>query len=112
MCSSDLFMASVPVMWDETRVLHAKIGDYVVIARRRGNDWYIGAMTDWTAREFDIDLSFLPSGTYNMTAFADGINADRYASDFKKSVTTVPAGNTLSIKMAPGGGWVARISPK
>lgn len=109
-CTS--FMASVPVMWDETRVLHAKIGDYVVIARRRGNDWYIGAMTDWTAREFDIDLSFLPSGTYNMTAFADGINADRYASDFKKSVTTVPAGNTLSIKMAPGGGWVARISPK
>ncbi|MFO7575172.1 MAG: glycoside hydrolase family 97 protein [Bacteroidales bacterium] len=109
-CTS--FMASVPVVWDETKVLHASIGDYVVVARRHGDDWYIGAMSDWTAREFDIDLSFLPGGDYVVTSFADGINADRYASDYKKSITTINANTAVNIKMAPGGGWVARIAPK
>lgn len=109
-CTS--FMASVPVMWDETRVLHAKIGDYVVLARRRGNEWYIGAMTDWTAREFDVDLSFLAAGDYTITSFADGINADRYASDYRKTVGSVSSATSINLKMAPGGGWVARITPK
>ena len=109
-CTS--FMASVPVVWDETRVLHASIGDYVVVARRNGNDWYIGAMSDWTTRELDMDLSFLAGGEYVVTAFADGINADRYASDYSKSLTTVNANTVIKIKMAPGGGWVAKIAPK
>ena len=56
------FLSAVPTVWDETRVLTAKIGEYVVVARRSGSDWYIGAMTDWTPRDLDIDLSFLPAG--------------------------------------------------
>jgi len=109
-CTS--FMAAMPVVWDETRVLHAKIGDYIVVARRNGKEWFIGGMTDWTAREFSLDLSFLPEGSYTMTSFADGINADRYASDWKRSVTDIKKGDTVDIKMAPGGGWVARITPR
>ncbi|MBE0673777.1 MAG: glycoside hydrolase family 97 C-terminal domain-containing protein, partial [Bacteroidales bacterium] len=66
----------------------------------------------WTARDFKVDLSFLPDGDYNVTAFSDGINADRYASDYKKSASTVTSGSILDIRMAPGGGWVARISPR
>jgi alpha-glucosidase len=109
-CTS--FMSQVPVVWDETKVLEAAIGDYVVIARRSGDDWYIGALTDWTGREFSLDLSFLSPGSYTVTSFSDGINADRYASDYKKGVSTVSEKSTLDIKLAPGGGWVARISPK
>jgi alpha-glucosidase len=109
-CTS--FIASMPVVWDEIRVLHAKIGDYVVIARRSGSDWFVGAMTDWTARDFEIDMSFLPAGDYTVTSFADGINADRYASDYKKQTTTITEGSSIEIKLAPGGGWVARISPR
>jgi alpha-glucosidase len=105
-------MASVPVVWDETRVLEAKIGDYVVIARRSGNDWYVGALTDWTKREFKIDMSFLSEGGYTVTSFADGVNADRYASDYKKSTTTITDKSIVDIVLAPGGGWVARISPR
>lgn len=109
---STSFMASVPVVWDETRVLEAKIGDYVVIARRSGNDWYVGALTDWTKREFKIDMSFLSEGGYTVTSFADGVNADRYASDYKKSTTTITDKSIVDIVLAPGGGWVARISPR
>ena len=109
-CTS--FMSQVPVVWDETKVLEAAIGDYVIIARRSGKEWYIGALTDWTGREFSLDLSFLSPGSYTVTSFSDGINADRYASDYKKGVSTVSEKSTLDIKLAPGGGWVARISPK
>jgi alpha-glucosidase len=109
---STSFMASVPVVWDETRVVEAKIGDYVVIARRSGSDWYVGALTDWTKREFTIDMSFLPAGGYTVTSFADGINADRYASDYKKSTTIITETSNVNIVLAPGGGWVARISPR
>ena len=70
------FLGPVPTVWDETRVLDAKIGEYVVVARRSGRDWYIGAMTNWTPRELEIDLSFLPAGTLRMEAYQDGVNAE------------------------------------
>ncbi|PYY04061.1 MAG: alpha-glucosidase, partial [Acidobacteria bacterium] len=105
------FLAAVPTEWDETRVLDAKIADYVVVARRNGQDWYIGAMTDWTPRSLDIDLSFLPEGSFTMDAYQDGVNADKLASDYKKTTTQVGKGSKLTIKLAPGGGWTARIHP-
>ncbi len=104
------FLGPVPTVWEETRVLAAKMGDYVVIARRRGTNWYVGAMTDWTARELDIDLSFLPAGSFQMTAFQDGANADRIGSDYKKVTSIVTSKSKVAIKMASGGGWAARIS--
>jgi alpha-glucosidase len=106
------FLGPVPTVWDETKVLDAKIGDYVAIARKHGSDWYVGVMTDWTARDMAIDLSFLPRGNYQMEAYQDGANADRYGSDYKKVTSAVSNTTKLQIKMAGGGGWAARIHLK
>ena len=105
------FLAPVPSVWDETRVLDGKIGEYVVVARRSGQDWYVGAMTNWTARELDIDLSFLPDGNYAMEAYQDGVNAHRYGSDYRQVKSQVSKATKLKLKLAPGGGWAARIHP-
>jgi alpha-glucosidase len=105
------FLAPVPTVWDDTLPLGGKISDYVVVARRNGRDWYIGAMTDWTPRELDIDFSFLADGAYQMQAFEDGVNADRMASDYKMTKTQVNKNTKLKVKLAPGGGWAARIVP-
>jgi len=103
------FLGAVPTEWDETRVLEAKIAEYVVVARRNGKDWYIGAMSDWTGRTLDIDLSFLPDGNFTMDAYQDGVNADRNASDYKKSTQQVNRSTKLKLQLASGGGWVARV---
>jgi len=105
------FLAAIPTEWDETKVLSARIADYVVVARRNGHDWYVGAMTDWTPRSLDIDLSFLGDASFTMDAYQDGINAERFASDYKKTTSSVNKGSKLKINVAPGGGWAARIHP-
>jgi alpha-glucosidase len=102
-------LGSIPTTWDTTIVLDAKLGDYIVTARKKGNEWFIGAMTDWTPRELEIDLSFLPRESFEMTICEDGINADRYPSDYLISSRTISSGERLKIKMAPGGGFVARL---
>jgi alpha-glucosidase len=104
------WLARVPVVWDETRVLQARIGDYVVVARRSGSDWYIGAITDWERRELEIDLSFLPAGSFQMEAYQDGVNAGRRGEDCKKVTSSVTSGTKLKISLAEGGGWAARIA--
>lgn len=103
------FLGAVPTEWDESRVLDAKIAEYVVVARRNGKEWYIGAISDWTGRTLDIDLSFLPDGNFTMDAYQDGVNADRNASDYKKTTTQVNRGTKLKLQLASGGGWAARI---
>jgi len=105
------FLRPVPSTWDETKALDGKISEYVAVARRSGRDWYVGAMTDWTARDLEIDLSFLPEGNFTMEAYQDGVNAERMASDYKKTTTQVNKGKKLKIHLAPGGGWAARIHP-
>jgi alpha-glucosidase len=105
------FLGPVPSVWDETRVLDAKLGDYVVVARRSGREWYVGAMTDWTARELRIDLSFLPEGRFQVDAYEDGINADRWGSDYRRAKSAADKSTRLRIRLAEGGGWVARITP-
>jgi len=99
----------VPSVWDQTVPLAGKVGDYVAVARQSGTDWYIGALTDWTPRELDVKLDFLPDGTYLMTEFRDGINADQFAEDFVKETRIVKPGETIKIKMAPGGGYAAML---
>jgi alpha-glucosidase len=103
------FLGPVPTVWDETRVLRGKIGDYVVIARRHGADWYLGAMTDWTARELEIDLSFLPDGDFQMDQYQDGVNAARFGSDYRRVKSVVSKSSKVKIQMAPGGGWAAHL---
>jgi alpha-glucosidase len=105
------FLGPVPSVWDETRVLDAKIAEYVVVARRSGQDWYIGAMTNWTPRDLDLDLSFLPSGALHMESYQDGVNAGRMASDYKLVKGPLDKNTRLKIHLAEGGGWAARIHP-
>jgi alpha-glucosidase len=105
------FLAAVPTEWDETRALDGRISEYVAVARRNGHDWYVGAMTDWTARDLDLDLSFLPEGNFTMEAYQDGVNADRYAGDYKRVTVAVTKASRLKVQLAPGGGWAARIHP-
>lgn len=104
------FLKEVPSVWDETKVLDAKVGEYILVARRKGETWYVGAMTDWSPRAMDLDLSFLPDGNYKMEIWKDGVNADRHASDFKQEKQNVTRSSKIKINMAPGGGWAAIIS--
>ena len=103
------FLSKVPTVWDETKVLDAKVGEYVIIARRNGKTWYIGGMTNWTKRDFTIDLSFLKDGEHTITMWQDGINADRYAEDYVKSEKSVSSTEKMNIHLAPGGGFAAII---
>jgi alpha-glucosidase len=105
------FIVKIPVVWDDIKVLDARVGDYLLLARRSGREWFVGALTDWTSRDMDLDLSFLPAGEYRMEIFRDGMNADRYASDYKHYTKDVKSGEKMKIHLAPGGGWAARIIP-
>jgi alpha-glucosidase len=103
------FLAALPTVWDETVGVAGEIGEYIFSARRKGSDWYLGGMTNWTARTVDIDLSFLGSGDYKMEVFKDGLNADKVGTDYVKETVNVPADRHLKVSMAPGGGFAARI---
>ncbi len=105
------FLAPVPTVWDETIVQQAAVGDYIMVARKNGDEWYAGAMTDWTARDLELDCSFLGKGKYKAVIFQDGINADRYASDYKKLEKEVTSSSKLKVKMTTGGGYVVRFIP-
>ena len=109
---STKYIAQIPTVWDETKVLHAKIGEYLAVARKNKNKWFVGVMNDETARELKIDFSFLKEGTYTVEIFKDGMNADRYASDYKLITKQITNNDVISAKLAPGGGWNAIISPK
>ena len=102
------FISAFPTTWDETVPVCGKIGEYVAIARRKGNDWYVGALTNWDARDLVLDLGFIGSG--KMTVFQDGVNAHRAAQDYKKTSMNLPVDGKVQIHMAPGGGWVAKIA--
>lgn len=106
------FIAEIPSVWDETAALDGKIAEYIAMARRSGDVWYVGAMTDWNARDMTLDLSFLGEGNYEMTVYRDGINADRAARDYVKETLDVPASRKIDIHMAPGGGFAAKITRK
>ncbi|MBO5471891.1 MAG: glycoside hydrolase family 97 protein [Bacteroidales bacterium] len=105
------FIAGIPTVWDETKPLDGKVGEYVVMARRSGDEWYVGALTNWDERDLAIDLSFLPAGNYTIEYYKDGINADRAARDYKKVVEDFTPGK-INVHMAPGGGYAAKITKK
>ncbi|MEZ5071056.1 MAG: glycoside hydrolase family 97 protein [Bacteroidales bacterium] len=101
------FIVQIPQTWDETRVLEARVSDYLVIARRKGQDWFIGGMTDWDAREFNVALDFLEEGAYAVRILRDGSNADRFAEDYRLESRVLDRPEELNISMAPGGGFAA-----
>ena len=103
------FIAQIPTTFDETIALDGKLGEYTVIARRKGAVWYLAAMTDWTARDLTIDLSFLGEGTHQADIFADGVNATKEATDYKHSRQAVKRSDRLAVHLSSGGGWTAII---
>ncbi|SEM38991.1 alpha-glucosidase [Chitinophaga rupis] len=103
------FIAQVPTTWDTTIALQGKAGEYVAIARKKGDTWYIGAMTNWDARKLDLNLSFLGSGSYQLEAVQDGINADEHAADYRFHKQTVTSADKLTVQMSKGGGWLGKL---
>lgn len=108
------YMAETPTTWDESRVIAGEIGKYVVVARRSGNDWYVGGMCDWDGKEIDIDLSKIlsPDTSYKAEIISDGANASKIATDYKYTVKTVSGADVLKMKMASGGGFAIKLTPK
>lgn len=104
------FIASIPTVWDQTLPLNGKVAEYIVMARQKGDTWYVGGLTDWNQRDVEVDLSFLGEGTFNAEVFKDGINADRVGKDYKRELTKVSADKKLKLHMAPGGGFVVKIT--
>lgn len=101
------FLYRVPTVWDETVILDGKVGDYIITARRKGDTWYIGAMTDWTERDLKVDISRLLQGKVNVEAWQDGKVAHKFGNDYQKKSYT--AEGSINIHLAPGGGWAAII---
>lgn len=104
-------LRQMPVTWDETIGIDAEIGKHLLMARRSGDKWYIAAMTDWNPRDMEVKLDFLPQGQWSMQTFADGVNAHREATDTKSETKIVSTGDTVKFHLAPGGGWVAILTP-
>jgi len=102
-------LGSIPTGWDETIIPEAKVGEYIVTARLKGHDWYIGGLTDWTIRDFNLKLDFLEEGAYTATLCKDGVNAEKYAADYNISTWTVNKQSIVPIHMAPGGGFLLRL---
>jgi alpha-glucosidase len=105
------FIRQVPTSWDETRVLAGEVAEYVVIARRLGKDWYIGAMTNWTPRHLSISLKALGNGQWEADVYNDGPDAARTPTDIVHSQMTLQSSRPLKIDLAPGGGWAAHLLP-
>lgn len=106
------FLTEVPVIWDETIALEAKAGEYAIVAKRKGDKWYIGGMTNNSENEriFNITLDFLTSDkSYEMTSFEDGINAGRQAMDYLRKEKSVRKGDNITVKMVRNGGFAAVI---
>ena len=106
------FISQIPVTWDETHVLAAKVSDYILTARRKEDTWFVGALTDWDSRELIIDWSFLPAGNYTAEIMQDGVNAARNGNDYKKVILNITRDSKQNIKLAQGGGWAAVIRRK
>ena len=102
-------LGSIPSTWDETIIPDAKLGEYIITARKKGSDWFIGSMTNWSSRTVTIPLYFLGTGVYHATICADGINADKYASDYTITEQDFKNGDSLTLPMASGGGYVIRL---
>lgn len=102
------FLSQVPVVWDETRVLKASVGEYIVVARRSGDTWFIGGMVGKKGQKFDITLDFI-KGNKTLTCWEDGVNVDLQAQDFACRTKKVKQGDTITISMYDGGGYVAII---
>ena len=105
------FIKEVPTTWDETKVLDAKVNEYITIARRKGSDWYVGTITNHEARDIKVPLSFLKEGNYTADIFSDANDVDTDPNHLKKQTKAVTNQTAVSLHIASGGGEVMRIAP-
>ncbi|MEZ5103495.1 MAG: glycoside hydrolase family 97 protein [Draconibacterium sp.] len=101
------FISKIPVVWDDTRFLQGKTGEYVAIARKKNDSWYIGVLNNVESRQIELDISFLEGDKYLAEIMQDGVNAYRHAEDYAKVSRTIDVKNKLQVNLAPGGGWAA-----
>jgi len=106
------FLKAVPATWDETRVINGRPARFITIARRSGQEWYVGSITNWDPRDIDLPLAFLGAGSYNAEIYADGPDAATDAKDSVLNRQRVDAKTSLKLKLAPGGGCAIRLTPE
>lgn len=109
---STTFISQIPTTFDETVALDGKVSEYAAIARKKGNTWFVGGLTNWSAREIELDLSFLGDGTFTAEIFKDGLNAEKDPTDYKREIIKVTNASKLKVQMAPGGGFAIIINPE
>lgn len=105
------FLKIVPTTWDDTKVIQGEVGDFITVARRHGEDWFVGSMTDSSARTLEIPLTFLGDGKFTAEIWADAYEADEFPDRLMKSHKQVTSSDSLTAQMAPGGAHVVRIVP-
>lgn len=103
------FITSVPVTWDETRIVDAKSGQYIITAKRKGSKWYIGAITGKDPQDLTLPLDFLGAGSHKITYFEDGPNSSEQALEYRQHEGTVDKSTTMQLKLVRNGGWCAVI---
>jgi alpha-glucosidase len=106
------FIRDVPASWDETRALQGFPGETVTIARRKGRDWYVGSITNWTPRTITLPLGFLGEGSYTAQVYGDGKDADQNPQHVSIETSAVTRSDTLTLHLAPGGGCAIRLVPR
>ena len=104
------FVAEIPTVWDETRVLQGEVGEYIVTARRKGDTRYIGGITNWTERDVDVDLSQLGISSGVAELYCDGVNAHRRGSDYSTQTIKQSGNQAIKVHLAPGGGFVLKVN--
>lgn len=107
-----VFISQIPTVYDETVPLVNSIGNYISVARRKGDEWYVGAITNWTPRSLSLDLGFLGDGNWEAEVMADGSDASTNAQSYTRSTISVPADRKVTVKLAAGGGYAMRIYKK
>lgn len=110
------FICSLPTVYDEMKCVQGEMGKYIVMARRQGDNWYVAGETNWEGRDVELNSSFLPAGTYEITVFMDGANADKAATDYTVLNMTVYLSHNpqehITLHMASGGGFAAKLIKK
>jgi alpha-glucosidase len=106
------FISEVPTTWDDTRFVVGEPGKYIVLARRKGNDWYMGGITNWTSREIEVPLTFLKSGDFEATIYVDGSSDESKPNEIRKQKQSVSTATRLRVALSSGGGFVAVLRAK
>jgi len=106
------FLSKMPTTWDETRFVAGEPGEYVILARRRGSEWFLGGITNWTPRALNVPLTFLGLGTYAATLHVDGSLDEERPNEISQVSKDVNPQSRLTISVAPGGGFVGQLAPR